>query len=271
MNARLEKHSVRTLEAVMRLGTSFLATAVLAVTLSALTSPARATVIREEHVTGGNLDLVWVPGFVTNRVLIPGTLLPSDPAYANPSGDHTVGVLVNATPDSGGIALTTTDPGGQADYVWEADFFTGDGSTRRGLALRADPSNNFQNTYLFVLFAGMSQIAFRKLVGQVPTTLGSWFTFQLASGVPAQNTWHHMKVIAVANSFRCFWDGVELTDPNNPIVDPNNPYLTGWVGAYNFNFSLGGVPVLFDNFVLSNEQTVPARSATWGRIKALYR
>lgn len=255
----------------MRLARMLLATA-LFLTLSApFASAVTSNIFREEHVTGGNLDLTWLPGFATNRVLIPNTLLPGDPAYANPSGDHTVGALVNATPDSGGIALSLTDPAGHADYTWEGWMFTGDGSTRRGLAVRFDPAAGFQNGYVFVLYAGLAQLQFRKLVGQTPTSLGSWFTFNLPGGLPAQNTWHRMKVIAQANAFRCFWDDYELTSPTTPILDTNNPFLTGDVGTYNFNFSVGGVPALFDDLVLSGDFVLPAKSTTWGHVKALYR
>src|SRR4051794_22003397 len=107
--------------------------------------------VKEEHVTGGLLDLGWDPGFGLSNRLQPLTLLPSDPAYANPSGDHTVGVATNsAAPDSGGLILTTTDPGGYSDYVWEGWIFTGAGNTRRGLVVRADPTNQFTSSYQFV-------------------------------------------------------------------------------------------------------------------------
>jgi len=91
-----------------------------------LASPAGAGV-REEHVTGGVLNLVWVPGLtlpngdVLPNVMNAAILDPADPAYANPSGDHTVGVATNsAAPDSGGAILTCTEPAGLADYSWEA-------------------------------------------------------------------------------------------------------------------------------------------------------
>ncbi len=253
----------------MRLASPIAAAVLLTFALSS--SLAGAAAIREEHVTGGHMDLVWLPGFGVNRMLIPGTLAPADPAYANPSGDHTVGVLVNSAPDSGGIALSATDPAGQADYVWEGWMFTGNGDTRRGLVLRANPLDGFQESYQFVLNSGMAQLVFRKLSGQAPTVLGSWLTFNLPSGVPALNSWHHMKVIAEANAFRCFWDNLELTDPQVPILDTSSPLLTGWVGVYNFRFDAGGIPVYFDDLILSPEVVVPTASTTWGHLKALYR
>jgi hypothetical protein len=79
-----------------------------------------------------------------------------------------------------------------------------------------------------------------------------------------------MKVQASANQFRCWWDGFELT-AGNPIVDATSPYLTGFVGTYNFNFSAGGITALFDDLVLSTEQVVPASQTSWGRLKSLYR
>ena len=231
--------------------------------------PAAASVV-EEHVPNGNTQLVWVPGFNTNRMLIGGVLAPADPAYANPSGDHTVGVLTTAISDSGGIALSCTDPQGQSDYTWEGWFFTGDGASRKGLVLRGDPSNNFTTTYQFVLYAGNAQLAFRKLLNQTPTTLQSWIGPNIPGGIPAANTWHHLKVTAIGNTFRLWWDNTELTAAG-PIVDGNNPLLTGWVGVYNFRFDLGNVTAYFDDLVLSSESATPTRGTTWGSLKALYR
>lgn len=235
----------------------------------ALAAPALAIDVKQERVPGGALEQTWVAGFNTLRNLQPATLLPADPAYANPSGDHTVGVLTNTIPDSGGIALVCTDPLGQADYVWEGWFFTGLGDTRRGLVIRADPTNQFQTCYQFVINSGLFQIVFRKLVNATPSTLGSWFANTLPGGVPQQNTWHHLKVIAAANGFRCFFDGTELTTV--PILDTTAPILTGWVGVYNFRFDLGLVPVYFDDLKLSVDSVVPAHDTSWGRLKQLYR
>ena len=250
-------HPVRTL----------LATA-LALTLFA--GAAGAVVVIEEHVTGGVMQLPWLTGFDTNRRLEPLTFGPADPGYANPSGDHTVGSLTTAIPDSGGIALSTTDPLGQADYTWEGWVFTGNGDSRRGLLVRGDYPSNFKNAYLFVLYSGMAQLQFRKLAGQTPTSLRAWLTGTLPGGAPQLNSWHFMKVEAIANQFRCWWDNTELT-AGNPIVDTTNPYLTGFVGVYNFNFTIGGLTAHFDDLVLSTENVVPAAQTTWGRLKSLYK
>ena len=137
---------------------------VLALALGAFGAPAHAgAIVLEEHVTGGVMDLIWSPGFGTPRNLEPATLDDKHPAYANPSGDHTVGVLTNALPDNGGIALSVVDPGGLSDYTWEGWFFTGDGNTRRGLVLRASPGDDFMSAYQFVLNAGLVNLVFRKL------------------------------------------------------------------------------------------------------------
>ena len=99
------------------------------------------TSLKEEHVTGGVLDLSWENGFGVSNNLVPLTLAPDHPAYVNPSGDHTVGVATNSmAPDSGGVVLTCTDTQGATDYSWEGWIFTGDGNTRRGLVVRADPT-----------------------------------------------------------------------------------------------------------------------------------
>lgn len=249
--------------------------AVAGLALAALTGTAfaeRSTrsatgVIKEEHVTLGYLDLTWVNGFGVQNNMAPLTLPPSDPAYANPSGDHTVAVATNsAAPDSGGIILTATDPLGIADYQWEAWFFTGDGNTRRGLVVRADPTNQFQSCYQFVIQAGLFQINFRKLVNGAPTTLGTWFSTSLPGGQPLPNTWHKMKVTAVGDQFRCFIDDFELTTA--PIVDTT--LAAGWVGVYNFRFDLGGIPFYTDDLVLTDLSSTPARGASWGSVKALY-
>ena len=76
-----------------------------------------------------------------------------------------------------------------------------------------------------------------------------------------------MKVIAVGNTFRCFWDGFELTAA--PIVDASIP--TGWVGVYNFRFDLGSIPFYVDDLILDNLGATPAASTTWGELKKMYR
>jgi hypothetical protein len=200
----------------------------------------------------------------------PMTLDPGHPAYANPSGDHTVANATNSSvPDSGGIILTGVNPGGLADYEWEAWIFTGDGNTRRGLVVRADPSNPnnaFSSCYQFVVQAGLFQLNLRKLIGQSVTTLGTWFATDLPAGSIGQNQWHHMKVVANGSSFECYFDGFNLTP--TPIVDASLP--TGWVGVYNFRFDIGGVPFLTDDLLLSPLGATPIERRTWGQLKKLY-
>ena len=240
----------------------------LPILLALLTSPSRtaATPVREEHATAGNLDLAWEPGFGVSNNMKPLTLAPDHAAFANPSGDHTVACATNSAPDSGGIILTATEPAGLSDYVWEGYMFTGDGNTRRGLVVRADPTNGFASCYQFVIQSGLFQLNFRKLVNGAPTTLGTWFASDLPSGPPGTNTWHALKVIARGSSFRCFWDGYELTAA--PIED--SALASGWVGAYNFRFDLGGVPALFDDLLLSPIDVTATQRATWGALKARY-
>lgn len=231
-------------------------------------SVAAAVPIRTEHVTGGNLDLTWTFGFATPNNMYGKTLDASDPAYANPSGDHTVAVAQNASPDSGGIIVTVTDPGAMnADYSWEGWVFTGGGDTRRGLIVRADPTNQFESFYQLVLESGLFQIRFRKLINGTPTTLGSWFATALPAGTIAPNTWHKMKVVASGSEFRCYFDDFELT--GTPIVDTD--LASGWVGCYNFRFDLGNVPVYFDDLILDGDVATAARPWTWGRLKSQYR
>jgi hypothetical protein len=205
-------------------------------------------------------------------MLIGATLDASDPAYANPSGDHTVGALTTATTDSGGIALSCTDPHGYPDYGWEGWFNVGDGSSRRGLIVRGDPTISFMNSYQFVLFAGNAQLVFRKLLNQSPTTLASWIGPSIPGGIPAANSWHRLKVLAVGNTFRLWWDQTELTYASGPIVDNSNPLLSGWPGVYNFRFDISNLTTYFDDLALSfPEESTPTKTATWGRLKALYR
>ncbi len=241
---------------------------VSAVALTLAATTALAAPAREERVTGGVLDLVWHPGMGITNVMQPATLSPGHPAYNNPSGDHTVAVATNSmAPDSGGVILTATEPAGLSDYVWEGWVFTGDGNTRRGLVVRADPSNQFQTCYQFVIQSGMLQLNFRKLVNSTPTTLGSWFTTSTPGGPPQVNTWHHMKVEAIGTSFRCWWDDFELT--TSPIVDAT--IASGYVGCYNFRFDLGGVPVYFDDLTLWAAGATPAKRVTLGTLKQTYR
>ena len=80
------------------------------------------------------------------------------------------------------------------------------------------------------------------------------------------NTWHHMKVVAVGNTFRCYWDGYELT--TTPIVDATIP--TGWVGVYNFRFDIGNIPFYVDDLILDGLGATPAARASWGELKNRY-
>jgi hypothetical protein len=238
--------------------------------LAVLAPVAGAAVVKQERVPGGALELTWSPGFGVGRVFTPLALPAGDPAIPSPTGDNTVAVLQNVATGLGGIAECATDPSGFADYTWEGDFFTGAGNTRVGLILRADPSDGFQTFYQFVINPGLFQIRFRKFVGGGPLPdLASWLATVLPGGVPTANSWHHMKVIAMANSFRCFFDGTELT--STPILDTTAPILGGWVGAYNFSASVGEVPVYFDNLTLSIEGVVPTKTTTWASVKKLYR
>jgi len=234
----------------------------------------------KESVTGGVLQYVWVGGFNTpSQTLEPLTLTPDSAGYANPSGDHTVGVATNADPNLGGICLTVTNPGPfLTDYTWEGWMFTGQNLTRRGLVLRADPTNDFTSCYQFVLQSGGFTINFRRLNNQTPTTLGTWNALALgyAGSIP-NDTWVHLKVIATGSSFRCFMsdingNDVELTSSggvSTPIVDAS-PLLSGWVGAYNFRFDMGFVPVYFDDLTLTADGATPASSTSWGSLKARY-
>ena len=240
-------------------------TLVLALAFTATASSAAP--LREEHVTNGSLDLVWAPGFGVSNNMKPLALTPDNPAYANPSGDHTVACATNSiAPDSGGIILTCTEPAGLSDYIWEGYMFTGDGNTRRGLVVRADPSNNFASCYQFVIQSGLFQLNFRKLINGNPTTLATWFADILPGGPPTTNSWHSMKVVTSGSNFRCFWDGFQLT--STPIVDTD--LASGWVGCYNFRFDLGNVPVYFDDLILDGDVTTAAGRTTWGELKARY-
>jgi hypothetical protein len=228
---------------------------------------ATAAPLLEEHVTGGALDLPWLNGFGVSANMQAATLTPGHPAFANPSGDHTVAVATTMPPDSGGIVLSATEPAGLSDYEWEAWIFTGDGNSRRGLVVRADPTNGFASNYQLVIQSGLLQMNFRKLLNGSPTTLGSWFTNTLPGGVPAVNSWHHMKVVAQGSQFRCFWDGTELTAA--PIVDSD--VAIGWVGVYNFRFDVGGIPFYADDLLLSPLGVTPTVTRSLGQVKELFR
>lgn len=236
-----------------------------------LASVAGAVVVKQERVPGGVLEQTWSPGFGVGRVFTPLVLPAGNPAIPTPSADNTVAVLQNVDINLGGIALSATDPSGYSDYTWEGSFFTGAGNTRVGLILRADPSGGFQSFYQFVINPGLFTIRFRKFVAGAPGVpdLASWPATVLPAGVPTVNSWHHMKVIANANQFRCFFDGTELTA--TPIVDATAPLLSGWVGAYNFSASVGEVPVYFDDLLLSIEGAVPVRNVSWGTVKKMFR
>lgn len=231
------------------------------------TASATAAPLLQERVTGGVLDLPWLNGFGVSANMQAATLAPDHPAYANPSGDHTVAVATTMPADSGGIVLSATEPAGLSAYEWEAWIFTGGGNSRRGLVVRANPANGFASNYQLVIQSGLLQMNFRKMLNGSPTTLGTWFTNTLPGGIPAANTWHHMKVMAQGSQFRCFWDGTELTA--TPIVDSD--LATGWVGVYNFRFDIGSIPFYTDDLLLSPLGATPTASRSWGQVKALYR
>ena len=66
-----------------------------------------------------------------------------------------------------------------------------------------------------------------------------------------------------------------------PRIAPNSRFgvlaptatslATGWVGMYNFRFDLGGVPVYFDDALLSESTPTATVRQTWGELKARYR
>ena len=240
----------------------------MVLTLLAIAVPASAAPVRSEHVTGGTLQLNWENGFGVSNKMKPLTLVASDPGFANPSGDHTVACATNSVaPDSGGIVLTCTEPAGLSDYVWEANFFTGEGNSRRGLVVRADPTNGFASHYQLTIKTGLLTVEFRKFINGNPTvTLGSWLTSSLPGGIPQANSWHSLKIQAIGPAFRCFFDGNELLPPPTPDSD----LASGWVGVYNFRFDLGGIQALFDDLLFSPIDVTPTARESWGDLKARY-
>jgi hypothetical protein len=74
-------------------------------------------------------------------------------------------------------------------------------------------------------------------------------------------------VTAIGNTFRCYWDGFELTG-GSPIVDSSIP--TGWVGVYNFRFDLGNIPFYVDDLILDDLGVTPTVRTTWGELKSRY-
>lgn len=236
-----------------------------------------------EHVTGGSLDHVWVGGFNTpTQVLTPYTVPMDSAFYDNPSGDHTVGAAINAEPNSGGICLSVTDPSPYlADYTYEGWMYTGAVNTRRGLVFRVNPAGGITQGYMFVLESGGFTIRLRKLTSEsVVRTLQQWTALDAGYGgsIP-QNTWIKLKVIATADQFRCFITGPsgEVELPGGPVQDvpainePPTPFLSGWVGVYNFRFDVGGIPVYFDDLTVLADPTTPARSISFGALKSRYR
>jgi hypothetical protein len=239
-------------------------------TLSALVllaSAASAGPVLEEHVTNGAFDLPWTQGFYISWNATPATLDPGHPAYANPSGDHTVMLAATSTMDSGNVVMSVTDPNGMADYIWEGWVFTGDGTSNKGLVVRGDPGDGFENNYNFILRPGLFELRFRRMDNAMPVTLASWFATDLPAGSIPANTWHKMKIAAVGNTFRCFFDEFELT--TTPIVDATYP--TGWVGIYHFKFQATGFEAYFDDLILNGDAIVPTQRATWAGLKSQYR
>jgi hypothetical protein len=246
---------------------SFVLALVLVAASAAFVGADRFDFFREEHVTDGRLDLVWEPGFGLSNRMQPLTLAPEHPAYANPSGDHTVALAQSsAAPDSGGIILTAISNEGIPDYLWEAWVFTGDGNSRRGLVVRAQPGNGFASHYQFVVNMGLFQFLFRRLDNSAPVTLRTWFASDFPGGPPAPNTWHKMKVEAVADSFKCYWDDFEVTSIGGGAVH-DATYPNGYVGVYNFRFDVGNIPFLTDDLTLTDYIKTPAATTSLGAVK----
>src|SRR5260221_6686543 len=165
----LKLHLARTTPSSRRSPVSLAKRMLTVVTLLAVLAPAAgAVVVKEERVPGGWLELTWSRGFGVGRVFTPLALPAGDPAIPSPSGDNTVAVLQNVATGLGGIALSATDPSGFSDYTWESDFFTGAGSTRVGLILRADPTDGVQTFYQFVINPGLFLLRFRQVVAGAP-------------------------------------------------------------------------------------------------------
>lgn len=237
-----------------------------------------------ENVPGGTLARLWVGGFNTPSQVLTAVTVPPDSGalYNNPSGDHTVGVAVNAIPDQGGICFTVTDPGpSSGDYTWEGWMYTGQANTRRGLLVRVNPAGGITQGYMFVLESGGFTIRFRKLTSEtVVRTMKQWLATDAGwPGAIPQNTWIKLKVECTGDQFRCFISGPngEVELPGGPVQDvpaanePPQPFLNGWVGCYNFRFDLGGVPVFFDDLTFSADPATPASTTTFGGLKAKYR
>jgi hypothetical protein len=55
------------------------------------------------------------------------------------------------------------------------------------------------------------------------------------------------------------------------LNEPPLPFLTGWVGCYNFRFDVGGIPVFFDDLTFSADPVTPATPTTFGGLKSKYR
>lgn len=256
--------------------------------LALAASLAQATVdpvvpVYTESVTGGSLDHVWVGGFNTpTQVLTPLTVPADSGFYNNPSGDHTVGVAINADPNFGGICFSVTDPSPYlSDYTYEGWMYTGAEDTRRGLVFRVNPTGGITQGYMFVVDAGGFTIRLRKLTSEsIVRTLKQWTALDAGwAGSLPQNTWVKLKVIATGSSFRCFVTGPagEVELPGGPIVDvpaanePPTPFLSGWVGVYNFRFDVGFIPVYFDDLTVSADPSTPARTISFGALKSRYR
>lgn len=237
------------------------------VLMTSVEGRAQEECLLSEHATGGSLDLSWSPAFGLPDHIQAVTLTDTMPGYDNPSGDHTVVCLTNSAPELGGLGKSVTEPGGVADYVWEGYMFTGDANTRRGLVVRSGPDPDFTTCYQFTIEAGLLELRFRLLSGMGASTLGSWLTTSTPGGLPGVNEWHHMKISAVGDQFRVWWDGYELTQ-GTPIVD--DTLADGWVGAYNFRFDLGNVPVYFDDLCLTPMASVAVETTTWSSVKGLY-
>ena len=184
-------------------------------------------------------------------------------AYASPSFVKTL-LVRELMREPSFVEVNKTDKTEKLKFNVEV---TGEGNSRRGLVVRADPTNGFASHYQLTIKTGLLTVEFRKFINGNPTvTLGSWLTSSLPGGIPQANSWHSLKIQAIGPAFRCFFDGNELLPPPTPDSD----LASGWVGVYNFRFDLGGIQALFDDLLLSPIDVTPTARESWGDLKARY-
>ncbi len=191
-------------------------------------------ILYEEHFTDGTMQLDWHPWFTDAGGLGDSMQVISDPTTPEPDG--WAGKISNEYMTMAGLTYAGTAD--LADYSIDAYIYTtvSTGTSMgpyNGLAIRMDTTTGYY--YRLVSdFDDDAQIRLGVVAGSgYPVYLRDWTSGEIPGGVPATSSWHELKLMTVADSIWCFYDGIML--PDCPIICDS--VAQGYFGIYVFNMT----------------------------------